>query len=253
MLIKKFNKKKGTYTVIFQIPCEQLPEEVVASQVNVVGTFNNWSIAETPMKVAEGIGYEAVLKLKPGKYEYRYLINDQIWYNDWEADGYEPNRLQNADNCLLILDKPQKEKKEKAKKGKKGKKGKKADAKAKGKKEPKNKKDSKGKKEKESKGASQRLAKAQSEIAPVSAAAKPDDLKKIEGIGPKISSVLSEAGITTFNKLATLTVEEIKEALAGKVRISHPESWPEQAQLAAEGAWEQLKALQESLVGGRKR
>ncbi len=225
MLIKKLNAKSGKYSVTFQIPCEQLPEEVVASQVNVVGDFNNWSISETPMQVADGIGYATTVKLKPGRYEYRYLINDQHWYNDWEADGYEPNRLQNADNCILILEKPKKEKK--GKKPKKGKKEKKADSKPKAKKAA-----PKAKKVKE---------------------AKPDDLKLIEGIGPKISGVLAEAGVTTFKKLSTLSVEEIKATLKGKVRISHPESWPEQAKLAAEGAMEQLKALQDSLIGGRKK
>ncbi len=237
MLIKKFNAKSGKYTVTFQIPCEQLPEEVVASQMNVVGDFNNWSISETPMKVADGIGYEATVKLKPGKYEYRYLINDHHWYNDWEADGYEPNRLQNADNCILVLDKP--------KKGKKGKKGK------------------KDKKEKGSKLTKGKKAEAKSKVkkAPTKPKAKPeakkevkaDDLKLIEGIGPKISGVLAEAGVTTFQKLSNLSVDEIKEMLKGKVRISHPDSWPEQAKLAAEGAMEKLQALQDSLIGGRKK
>ncbi|MEM8863592.1 MAG: isoamylase early set domain-containing protein [Chloroflexota bacterium] len=118
MFIKKL-KKSGKYTVTFRIPCEELPEDVVASQINIVASFNNWSITETPMKIADSIGWEAKVKLKPGQYEFRYLINDSYWYNDWAADGYEPNRLQNADNCLLILDKPKKEKKGKGKSSKK--------------------------------------------------------------------------------------------------------------------------------------
>src|SRR5690606_36519492 len=40
-----------------------------------------------------------------------------------------------------------------------------------------------------------------------------DDLKKIEGIGPKVAEVLNEAGITTFAKLATSKAEDIKDIL----------------------------------------
>ena len=67
------------------------------------------------------IGWEAKVQLKAGKYEFRYLIDDQHWYNDWSADGYEPNRLENADNCILVLDKPKKKKKGKKSKEKKAK------------------------------------------------------------------------------------------------------------------------------------
>ncbi|MDX1523704.1 MAG: 4Fe-4S binding protein, partial [Anaerolineae bacterium] len=79
---------------------------------------------------------------------------------------------------------------------------------------------------------------------PVAAAppapAKPDDLKKIEGIGPKIATLLNEAGITTFAGLAKTEVSKIREILeaAGpRYKLSDPETWPEQAALAAEGKW----------------
>ena len=233
MFIKEL-KKNGHYTVTFRIPCEELPEDIVASQINIVASFNNWSISETPMKVADGIGWEATVKLKPGQYEFRYLINDYYWYNDWSADGYESNRLQNADNCLLILDKPKKEKKGKSKKSKK-------DDKKKGKAAPKATK----KPEKKSKKSE---PKPQETPKPKAA----DDLKKLEGIGPKISSVLAEAGVTTFAQVAEMSVDQIREILTGKVRIFHPTSWPEQAALAAAGDWEGLQTLQDSLIGGRK-
>lgn len=79
-----------------------------------------------------------------------------------------------------------------------------------------------------------------------------DDLKKIEGIGPKIASVLADEGITTFAQLADMSVDDIKEKLTGKVRISHPDTWPEQAALAAAGKWDELEKLQEELQGGRR-
>ncbi|MFT7583705.1 MAG: large subunit ribosomal protein L4 [Cellvibrionaceae bacterium] len=82
--------------------------------------------------------------------------------------------------------------------------------------------------------------------------ADPDDLKKIEGIGPKIALTLANENITTFAQLAALSVDQIKEMLQGKVRIAHPDTWPEQAALAADGKWDALEKLQEELQGGRR-
>jgi predicted flap endonuclease-1-like 5' DNA nuclease len=80
-----------------------------------------------------------------------------------------------------------------------------------------------------------------------------DDLKRIEGIGPKISGVLNAAGITTFAQLAESTVEELARIVEeGGVKIAFPETWPEQASLAAAGKWEEFEALQDSLKGGRQ-
>lgn len=83
---------------------------------------------------------------------------------------------------------------------------------------------------------------------------EPDNLRRIEGIGPKLSSVLQEAGITTFVGLANVTADELRQILddAGIGRISDPSTWPEQARLAAQGDWEGLEALQDELKGGRR-
>jgi predicted flap endonuclease-1-like 5' DNA nuclease len=88
----------------------------------------------------------------------------------------------------------------------------------------------------------------------VEAAPDPDDLKRIEGIGPKISSILNEGGITTFAVLAATDTQRLQELLdeAG-IRLAVPDSWPEQASLAAAGKWEELGALQDSLKGGREK
>ena len=80
-----------------------------------------------------------------------------------------------------------------------------------------------------------------------------DDLKRIEGIGPKISSVFQNAGIYTFAQLAETDTSRLEDILreAG-IRIANPETWAEQAALAAKGDWEGLKILQEHLKGGRR-
>lgn len=85
-------------------------------------------------------------------------------------------------------------------------------------------------------------------------APKLDDLKIIEGVGPKIETLLKDGGITTWAELAAAPVERIKEILeaAGpRYQIHDPSSWPAQAKFAAEGKWEELKEYQEMLIGGR--
>ena len=84
---------------------------------------------------------------------------------------------------------------------------------------------------------------------------KSDDLKKIEGIGPKIEGILKDKGIMTFEDLANTEVEKLKEILAeagNRYKMHDPTTWPEQAKLAAEGKWDELKELQDRLDGGRK-
>lgn len=83
-----------------------------------------------------------------------------------------------------------------------------------------------------------------------------DDLKRIEGIGPKIASVLQAAGITTFAQLADADVAHLEQVLEEEDprlrRLAKPASWPEQAALAAAGEWDALAALQGELKGGRR-
>ncbi|ULC59995.1 50S ribosomal protein L21 [Flaviramulus sp. BrNp1-15] len=86
--------------------------------------------------------------------------------------------------------------------------------------------------------------------APKKSAAKADDLKKVEGIGPKIAETLVAAGITTFAELAKTKPAKISEIIEG-VRGNHvTDTWPKQAKLAADGKWDELQELQDKLDGG---
>lgn len=91
-------------------------------------------------------------------------------------------------------------------------------------------------------------------VAPAAVAATAaDDLEVIEGIGPKIAGVLQAAGISTFAQLAAASVAQLAEILqAAELRLAVPETWPEQAALAAAGNWDELKQLQDRLKGGRR-
>lgn len=83
--------------------------------------------------------------------------------------------------------------------------------------------------------------------------AGPDDLEVIEGIGPKIAGVLTDAGISTFTQLAETSVEQLEDILrTAGIRLADPGTWPTQARLAATGQWDEFNRYTESLKGGRE-
>ncbi len=84
--------------------------------------------------------------------------------------------------------------------------------------------------------------------------AKPDDLKLVEGIGPKIEQLLHNAGILTFAQLADTKPDHIKtilEAAGPRFQMHVPTTWPTQSALARDGKWNELKTLQDELNKGR--
>ena len=82
-----------------------------------------------------------------------------------------------------------------------------------------------------------------------------DDLTIVEGIGPKIAEVLAAAGIATYAELAKTDAEKVKEILTeagSNFNTADPTTWAEQAQLAADGKFEELEKLKAELDGGKK-
>jgi large subunit ribosomal protein L21 len=93
--------------------------------------------------------------------------------------------------------------------------------------------------------------KAAPKVAAKKATGKADDLKKIEGIGPKIAETLVNAGMATFADLAKAKPAKISEIISD-VRGNHvTDTWPAQAKLAADGKWDELKKWQDELDGGK--
>ena len=99
--------------------------------------------------------------------------------------------------------------------------------------------------------------------APLAAAAKPrsvgagegrrDDLKVVEGIGPKIEKLLNNAGYLTFRSVADAepaALALIMEAAGPRFKLARTETWPEQAALLADNNMEAFKKLTDALKGG---
>lgn len=84
---------------------------------------------------------------------------------------------------------------------------------------------------------------------------KQDDLKMVEGIGPKIEGLLNAAGIVTWADLANAPTEDVQKILdeAGpRYRMHQPTTWAKQARMADNGEWAELEKYQDWLDGGRE-
>ncbi len=94
----------------------------------------------------------------------------------------------------------------------------------------------------------------------VAAAAAPvsnqkDDLKVVEGIGPKIEELFNNAGIYSFAQLADAPVVKLKSILdnaGSRFQIHDPSTWSAQAALARDGKWDELKVWQDELNKGKE-
>ena len=98
-LQKQFLKSKQACKVTFSLPKEGAKG---ARTVKLVGDFNNWETKKgIPMKIKDG-AYTAAVELESGKeYQFRYLIDNKTWENDWEADKYAPTDF-GAENSVVV-------------------------------------------------------------------------------------------------------------------------------------------------------
>lgn len=83
---------------------------------------------------------------------------------------------------------------------------------------------------------------------------KLNDLKAIEGIGPKIESLLNAAGINTWKALSDTSTDKLRsilEAAGARYKLADPSTWPKQAEYAALGDWDGLEQYQNFLDGGK--
>ncbi len=210
--------------IVFSLPQEAFG---TATAAVLLGDFNNWDIDKAIALKQDKDGlWKATVKLKPGHtYEYRFLLNDGRWVNDWAAKGYVHKHHFGIDNSVITVEEEMIASAVIPKAAAKPK----AETTAKAKKAP---------------------AKKTKKVAELIK----NDLTKIEGIGPAIAKLLEQQGILSFKDLSKATGKKLKELLAAagsKFAPHDPKSWPKQAKLAAAEKWEELKALQDELIGGK--
>jgi hypothetical protein len=103
-LKKQYLKSRDRCKVTFRLPKAAAPGS--CKIVHIVGEFNDWSTVKTPMKRLKNGEFKAVVDLIPGRaYQFRYLIDQTTWENDWEADRYVKSdfgRLRKFSRGLVI-------------------------------------------------------------------------------------------------------------------------------------------------------
>lgn len=98
---KKFLKSKPVCKVTFSVPKELV---TAAETVYVVGEFNDWNPASTPLKAMKDGTFSTTVDLEQGReYEFRYLIDGNEWKNDEEADKFAASPFADATNSVVVL------------------------------------------------------------------------------------------------------------------------------------------------------
>ena len=94
MLKKKYFKTKDVCEVTFE-------HEVEAKEVALVAESNDWQPIEMKKRRKDGVFYTKVRLPNDGRFQYRYLLNNDSWSNDTAADAYVPNEY-GSDNSVVI-------------------------------------------------------------------------------------------------------------------------------------------------------
>lgn len=98
---KQYVKKKSICKVTFRLQRDGINQIKTA---HLVGDFNQWDSKQNPMTKLKDGSFKTVVELPTGQeYQFRYLLNNDLWENDSEADNYVPNPYGNADNSVIIV------------------------------------------------------------------------------------------------------------------------------------------------------
>jgi 1,4-alpha-glucan branching enzyme len=101
MFTKKYLKTKSICKVFFKV----LKKDVGSAQsIKIVGEFNNWDTKASSMTKLKNGDFSYQIDLDCDKaYEFRYLKDDEKWFNDGSADYYMPSPFPGIDNSVIIL------------------------------------------------------------------------------------------------------------------------------------------------------
>ena len=100
-LKKQFLKSKPVCKVTFRL---SRAAAKAAKTIHVVGEFNNWDVYATPMKCLKNGAFTVTIDLEQGReYQFRYLIDEMTWENDWDADKYLPSHFGNCENSVVVV------------------------------------------------------------------------------------------------------------------------------------------------------
>ncbi len=100
-LTKQFLKSKPLCKVTFT-----LQSDVVADAKNValLGDFNSWDASANILKKQKDGSFRAIVELETGKeFQFRYLLNNDLWLNETEADKFVASGVSADQNSVVVL------------------------------------------------------------------------------------------------------------------------------------------------------
>ncbi len=98
-LKKQYLKSKPLCKVTFRLSADEAKN---ADCAKLVGDFNSWDKTVTPMKKLKNGDFTQTVSLDTDQeYQFRYLLDDAEWENDWEADSYVPSPISLEDNSVV--------------------------------------------------------------------------------------------------------------------------------------------------------
>ena len=74
-----------------------------AREVFITGDFNNWNPSEHCMRKFKDGKYAKKLKLKPGRYEYQFVVDGQ-WWTDPTNPNRQPNSFGSENSVIEVSD-----------------------------------------------------------------------------------------------------------------------------------------------------
>lgn len=97
--VKKIKEAMGKTSTLQQI--EFIFRAPEAKKVYIAGTFNDWNTKLMLMKKGKDGIWRILIKLTPGRYEYKYFV-DGTWAQDIPGAELAPNPF-GTNNCVISV------------------------------------------------------------------------------------------------------------------------------------------------------
>jgi 1,4-alpha-glucan branching enzyme len=98
MLKKNYSKSGNICRVTFKYNNSE-----GSTNAALVGEFNKWSLQENPMKKLKDGSFSITLSLQAGNsYQFRYVLDGNIWVNEVEADSYVTNQYGEENSVVTV-------------------------------------------------------------------------------------------------------------------------------------------------------
>lgn len=97
-LSKVYFKSKPVCKVTFSLPKKAVNG---TKKVQLLGDFNHWKIKDAIHMKLKKHKFTGTVELPLNQeFQFRYLLDGEIWENDWKADRYTPNHL-GSENSIV--------------------------------------------------------------------------------------------------------------------------------------------------------